>query len=161
MTTCHFIPQGSETLLALTPQGNDAARIPTAKAGRVAAALGQSPRKVIYIAGPFRATLPNGHQDCWQIQRNVMAAMALSLEVWKLGHVALCPHANTMFFQNAAGTADDVWLDGDLELILRCDAVLFTSDWERSSGARAEREFATANHIPCFDTIEGLTTWLQ
>lgn len=103
---------------------------------------------VIYVAGPFRATLANGHQDCWGIQQNVMRAMALSLEVWKRGHVALCPHANTMFFQNAAGTADNVWLDGDLELIRRCDAVLMMPDWERSAGARAEQVFALAQHIP-------------
>lgn len=104
---------------------------------------------VVYVAGPFRATLPNGHQDCWGIQQNVMAAMKLGLEVWKAGMVALVPHANTMFFQNAAGTVDDVWLKGDLELIRRCDVVLLTPDWERSSGARAEKEFAESIGMPC------------
>lgn len=110
-------------------------------------------KRVIYVAGPFRATLPNGHQDFWGIQQNVMAAMRLGLEVWKMGHVALVPHANTMFFQNAEGTSDDVWLDGDLELIRRCDGVLFTPDWERSAGAREERRFAQTIGLPVFDTL--------
>lgn len=111
---------------------------------------------VVYVAGPFRAPLPNGHQDCWGIQQNIMAAMALGLEVWKAGMVALIPHANTMFFQNAAGTADDVWLKGDLELIRRCDVVLFTPDWERSAGARAEHRFAIEHGVPCVFSMEEL-----
>jgi nucleoside 2-deoxyribosyltransferase len=117
-------------------------------------------KAVIYVAGPFRATLPNGHQDAWGIQQNVMQAMALGLEIWKLGHVALVPHANTMFFQNAAGTADDVWLDGDLELIRRCDAVLFTPDFERSAGARAEEAFAKGLGVPCLYTMDAVREYL-
>ena len=59
---------------------------------------------VVYIAGPFRspsAYVP-GHQDCWGIQQNVMRAMELALDVWRHGAAAITPHANTMFFQNAA-----------------------------------------------------------
>jgi len=117
--------------------------------------------KVIYIAGPFRCTLPNGHQDCWGIQQNVMAAMELGLEVWKRGAVALVPHANTMFFQNAQGTVDDVWLKGDIELINRCDAVLFTDNWMQSAGARAEYEHAKAKGIPCLFGKLALVEFLE
>ena len=38
--------------------------------------------------------------------------------------------------------------ESDLELLFRCDAILMTPDWERSSGARAERDFAIRNAIP-------------
>lgn len=115
--------------------------------------------KVIYIAGPFRASsqYASGQQDAWGIQCNVMAAMALALEVWRMGKVALCPHSNTMFFQNAA--PDHVWLDGDLELLKRCDAVLMTPDWERSSGARAEHAFALKLGLPVFYDVEALRLW--
>lgn len=120
--------------------------------------------RLIYIAGPFRAGVHGSRdprvQDSWAVQNNVMAAMGLALEVWKLGAVALCPHANTMFFQNAAGMPDDVWLRGDLAILERCDAVLLTSEWIRSAGARAEAEFADLNGIPVFETIEALKAWL-
>ena len=102
--------------------------------------------KVVYVAGPFRG--PNS----WEIEQNIRRAEALSLEVWRAGAAALCPHTNTRFFQGAAD--DSVWLDGDLELLARCDAILMTPDWQRSSGARAEYDFAKARGIPVFYGID-------
>jgi nucleoside 2-deoxyribosyltransferase len=117
--------------------------------------------RVVYVAGPFRATNANGRSNAWGVQQNVMAAMALALEVWKRGCVGLCPHANTMFFQDADGCADRVWLDGDLELLRRCDALITTPDWERSSGARKEVEFAKAKGIAVLHSVEELDDWLN
>ena len=108
--------------------------------------------KVIYIAGPFRG--PNA----WEIEQNIRRAETLALEVWKLGAAAICPHANTRFFQNAA--PDKVWLDGDLEILKRCDAILMTDDWEKSEGAKAEYTFAKKNGIPVFYSVEFLKIWL-
>lgn len=116
--------------------------------------------KVVYVAGPFRAMNANGRVNCWGVQKNVMAAMTLALEVWKLGAVALCPHSNTMFFSDADGIADNMWLDGDLELVRRCDALILTPDWERSSGARAEAKYADSHNIPVFFSIAALQDWL-
>lgn len=116
--------------------------------------------KVVYVAGPFRCVSQHvpGQQDCWGIQTNVMAAMTIGLEVWRMGAAALIPHANTMFFQNAA--PDQVWLDGDLALLAKCDAVVMTPDWERSTGARVEHAFAQAHGIPVFYTTAALCAWL-
>ena len=116
---------------------------------------------VVYVAGPFRASskyMP-GQQDGFGIFTNVFNAAQLALEVWRLGAVALCPHMNTFCFQNAA--PDDVWLDGDLELLFRCDAVLMTPDWARSTGARAEQVFALEHGIPVFYALHELVTWLE
>lgn len=116
---------------------------------------------VVYVAGPFRCSSVHvpGQQDSWGIQSNVMAAMALALEVWRSGAAAVCPHANTMFFQNAA--PDHVWLDGDLAMLAKCDAVVMTPDWERSSGARAEHVFALERGIPVFYSVEELKQWMD
>lgn len=118
--------------------------------------------KLIYIAGPFRASssyVP-GHQDMFKVQENIMAAMKLGLDVARLdGAFPVIPHANTMFFTNAA--LDKVWLDGDLEMLRRCDAILMTSDWERSSGARAEEAFAKEHGIPVFYELATLKGWLM
>jgi hypothetical protein len=115
---------------------------------------------VVYIAGPFRSAsfYVEGQQDSWGIMQNVMAAASLSLGVWRLGAVGLCPHMNTFCFQNAA--PDDVWLDGDLALLAKCEAVLMTDDWQRSSGARAEETFARERGIPVFYSLGQLATWL-
>lgn len=108
--------------------------------------------KVVYVAGPFRG--PNS----WEIEENIRRAERLALEVWRLGCAVICPHTNTRFFQGAA--PDDVWLDGDLAILAKCDAVLMTEDWERSSGARAEREFAKGKGIPVFYRLEAVKDWL-
>lgn len=115
--------------------------------------------QVVYIAGPFRAKSKyvDGHQDAWEVQQNVMRAMALSLEVWRAGAAAVCPHANSMFFTAAA--VDDVWLDGDLAILAKCDAMIMTPDWERSSGARAEHAFAKDLGLPIFYDVPTLKAW--
>lgn len=107
---------------------------------------------VVYVAGPFRG------DSSWDIECNIRRAEALSLEVWRLGAVGLCPHTNTRFFQNAA--PDHIWLEGDLELLRRSDALILTEDWEQSSGARAEKEEADRLGLPVFFGIEQLSKWL-
>lgn len=96
--------------------------------------------KVVYVAGPFRGA------NAWEIEENIRRAERLALEVWKMGFAVICPHANTRFFQGAA--PDKVWLDGDIELLRRSDIILMTEDWDRSSGARAERAYAYEHRIP-------------
>lgn len=109
--------------------------------------------KVIYIAGPFRG------KDHWEIEQNIRVAETLALEVWRLGAACVCPHTNTRLFQGAA--PDEVWLNGDLEILRRCDAVLLTPDWERSSGARAEADFALENGIPIFVLLSDIKCFLR
>lgn len=87
---------------------------------------------VIYIAGAFRS--PTG--DHWEIHRNVHRAEVVSWYVWQSGHVALCPHLNTRHFQNSL--RDQVWIDGTMEMLRRCDAVLAAPGWENSKGTKAE-----------------------
>jgi hypothetical protein len=110
---------------------------------------------VVYIAGKYRAATP------WQVLGNVRAAQEAALRVWKMGAVALCPHSNSALFD---GEADDsVWLEGDKELLRRCDAVLMVGDWQRSSGACAEHALAADLGLPIFyDGAESvLRAWLD
>ena len=109
--------------------------------------------RVIYLAGPFRGP------DHFVIHQNICRAEALALEVWRMGAACLCPHLNTAHFQNAA--PDHVWPDGDRELLLRCDGVLLTPDWEKSAGARSEKDTAEQHNIPVFWTLDELKDWLQ
>lgn len=108
---------------------------------------------IVYVAGPYRG--PNA----WEIEENIRRAESLALDAWLIGAAAICPHANTRFFQGAA--PDDVWLQGDLAMLARCDAVLLTSDWHRSQGARSEVEFARARGIPILYSLVELQDWLQ
>ena len=98
--------------------------------------------KMVYVAGPFRASTP------WGIECNVRHAEALALEVWRMGAACLCPHANTRYFDGAA--PDHIWLEGDIEMLSRCDAIVMTDNYENSTGAKAEREYAIEHNIPVY-----------
>jgi len=103
---------------------------------------------VVYVAGPFRGA----HH--WEIEQNIRRAETLALEVWRAGFACICPHLNTRHYQGVL--PDHVWLDGDLAILKKCDAVLMTSDWMRSTGAKAEHDFALLHRIPVFYTLESL-----
>lgn len=108
--------------------------------------------KVVYVAGPFRGV------DAWTVERHVRHAEELAYAVAGLGAMPLCPHTNTRFFDGTM--TDEFWLDGTLELMSRCDAVVLTDDWQSSAGARAEVVKAHQLSIPVFDSIGALREWL-
>jgi nucleoside 2-deoxyribosyltransferase len=107
--------------------------------------------KVVYVAGPYRG------RSAWEIEQNIRKAEELALEVWRSGAAAICPHANTRYFQGAA--PDAVWLDGDLEILARCDAVILVDGWGMSEGTTAEIRFAKETGIPVFKTLGGMREW--
>jgi hypothetical protein len=109
--------------------------------------------KVVYVAGPFRGP------SHWSIHQNIYRAETLALAVWAMGAAAICPHLNTAHFQNEL--PDHVWLDGDIELLRRCDAIIMTDDWRKSVGAVTEHEFAIANNIPVFYDVAALSAWME
>lgn len=108
--------------------------------------------KVVYVAGPYRG--PNA----WAVECNIRRAEELGMRVAELGAMPLMPHTNTRFFN---GTLDDrFWLLGALELMRRCDAVIFTKNWKRSSGSRDEHAEALRREMPVFYHPRELAQWL-
>jgi hypothetical protein len=76
-----------------------------------------------------------------------------------MGAACICPHANTRFYQ---GVGPDVrWLEGDLAILERCDAVLMTPDWAKSQGAVGEHNHAQTLGIPIFYCLEGLDAYIH
>lgn len=109
--------------------------------------------KVIYVAGPFRGA--NG----WEIAQHVHRAEVLAYQVAQLGAMPLCPHTNTRHSHGLL--SEEFWLDGTLELMSRCDAVIVTPDWGASIGACAEVIKARQLNLPVFETLDALHDWLQ
>lgn len=108
--------------------------------------------KLVYVAGPYRAA------TAWGIECNIQQARDRGAEVVRAGAYPVIPHSNTSHFDGLA--PDAFWLDGTLELMRRCDAVLMCGNWERSSGARAEVAEATRLKLPVFYTLTALGNWL-
>lgn len=109
--------------------------------------------KLVYIAGPYRAKLQ------WDLEQNVRAAEAASLDVAKLGAAVYCPHTQS---RHLYGTIDETyWTDAHLNVLGRCDAMLVLDGWQRSPGTLGEIRYAADNNIPCFYHIGDLQTWLE
>jgi hypothetical protein len=111
---------------------------------------------VIYVAGPFRAKpIPGQTQpNQWAQEQNIRRAEAIALDVWKRGHAAVCPHTNTRYYQGAC--PDDIWLNGDLAIVEKCDGVLLTPDWVQSTGAVQEKYHCEENGIPFSTNLDDL-----
>lgn len=90
--------------------------------------------KVAFISGPYRSKTVNG------IFENIMAARAIGKLYWDKGYAVITPHLNSMFMDD--GSPDQKWLDGDLAILERCDAIVMMPGYENSQGAMAELKFA-------------------
>ncbi len=125
--------------------------------------------KIIYIAGPYRAPtawrIAENVRAAERVGLEVARAGAMPLiphantahfqgegpvngpHDFGDGIGRLCKHCGAMPGEAPVchmHSADGFWLDGTLELMRRCDAVLLVPGWESSSGTRAEIEEALA-----------------
>jgi len=100
--------------------------------------------KVIYVAGPYRAKTE------YQVQENIRQAESCALDIWDAGAAAICPHKNTSGFGGYHNLPDDIWLNGDLEIIKRCDALVVLPNYEKSEGTLQEIKLAESINLPVF-----------
>ena len=98
---------------------------------------------IIYVAGPYRGKNPLA------VKRNIRDAQEVGVSVMQVGGFPLVPHANTEYMDGAF--PDDFFLDGDLAMLAKCDAIVMTPRFYESVGAMNEREFAKDRGIPCFE----------
>lgn len=105
---------------------------------------------LIYIAGPYRAT------DESTVADNIAVARKAAIAVWEMGHVAICPHLNTANFEDDCNVDIETYLDGDLEILRRCDAILMLRWYTLSEGAMGEMRFAQERGIPVYTSLDEL-----
>jgi nucleoside 2-deoxyribosyltransferase len=109
--------------------------------------------KLVYIAGPYRGS------SFLKQEQNIAAARAFGAQVPALGAMPVIPHTNTAHFDELAPA--QFWLDGTLEMMRRCDAVLAMPNWRQSEGARGEIAEAERIGIPVFFDLEVLGVWVR
>lgn len=97
---------------------------------------------VAYVAGPYRNS-PDG----------IDRAIRFSKVLWGRGIPTICPHANTLGFEKDI-PFDDIFLDGYLEILKRCDEVYVLPGWERSLGTLEEMRLAEALGIKIWYVLE-------
>jgi nucleoside 2-deoxyribosyltransferase len=109
--------------------------------------------KLVYVAGKYTDTC------AYLVERNIDVAKNLAIDVWKLGAAAICPHTNSAHFEGAA--SGQAFIDGTLEMMRRCDAVLVCPNWTTSSGTKGEIAEAERLGIPVFYYLNDLRDWLE
>jgi len=108
--------------------------------------------KFVYISGPYRANKKIG------VSENIHNARKVGYKVADLGAFPIVPHNMALGFED--DIHDDFWLDGLLDLVIKCDAVVMVEGWQQSDGSIKEMEVALRNKIPVFDDLFKLREWL-
>ena len=112
---------------------------------------------LIYVAGRYRAPTREG------VNLNIQAATMVGLMAAEKGWYPVIPHTNTMHFEHLADKHDEFYLDGTLELMRRCDAVVMVPGWKKSSGAIGEVNEAKRLNMDIFfvaDDLPVVKAWL-
>jgi len=114
---------------------------------------------VVYLAGPYRAPTE------WKLRKNIEKSADKAMDIWKLNRdgakrvIPVAPCLNSAFF--GGELPDELYLDADLALLLRCDAITVADGWENSKGVLAEIKFAEDNGIPVLYSVEELDAWMD
>lgn len=115
--------------------------------------------KLIYVAGPFSAPTRDG------VERNIICAADLGVEICKLGGYPLVPHSNTADPRYEHAQPYQFWIAATMAMLRVCDAVALVRRWEQSSGARGEVAAADRLGLPVFYPGDGqlpeIQRWLE
>lgn len=110
-------------------------------------------KKVIYIAGPYRAS-----KQYMQFNR-IMWMREFGILIWQDGGVPIVPLLNTFGMDGVL--THDQFIEGDLEIVRRCDALLLIGDWHFSAGCRLERDAAIEAGLPIFTTMAQVRDFIR
>lgn len=95
---------------------------------------------VAFVCAPYRSDTDYGRM-C-----NIERARQIAVKLWTLKYAVVCPHTNTAFFSGSVGERQ--FLDGYVEILKRCDLLVFDDSIDATSGMVGEIEAAVANEIP-------------
>jgi uncharacterized protein DUF4406 len=95
---------------------------------------------LIYVAGKYSG----------DIDANIAAARQVAIALWEKGHAVICPHLNSAHMEQDCKATWQDYLDGDMNMVSRCDALVMLEGWQDSKGANMEHEYATSLGMPIY-----------
>jgi hypothetical protein len=81
------------------------------------------------------------------VDANIAKAREAAIELWERGYTVVCPHLNTAHFEQDCKIPYERYIEGDLEILSRCDLIVMLPNYEESKGAIGELEFARQRGI--------------
>ena len=109
--------------------------------------------KLVYVAGPYTGKT--------KLERNINIERArfVGMALWKVGFAVITPHLNSIYMDDYEDLPPEVYYEGDLVILERCDAIFMLKGWEDSKGSVIEHTFAKENKIPIFYNMEEILKW--
>lgn len=99
---------------------------------------------LVYTAGRYSGDVDN----------NIAIAREVAKKLWEAGHAVICPHLNTAHFEQDCTATYEQYIEGDLNMVARVDALVMIPGWEQSPGACNEREYALSLNMPVYEFPE-------
>lgn len=105
-------------------------------------------RKLVYVAGPYRGNT----------KQNIAKAERKSIELIREGYDVITPHKNTAGYEKYEDgfLTYETWIEMDLNILSRCDAICVMKNSEKSEGTQIEIAFAIENMIEIILEDDGL-----
>lgn len=91
--------------------------------------------KLLYIAGPY---------SIGNTQENIRRAELVSVNLLRSGFHVITPHKNTAGYEQYedGNITYETWIELDMDILSRCDAIYVMVNSEGSQGVKKEIEFA-------------------
>ena len=102
--------------------------------------------KLLYVAGPYSGN----------INKNIARAEEVSIGLIRNGFHVYTPHKNMAGYEQYEGDGVDyeTWLNMDLDILSRCDAMFVMLNSDKSPGVQRELAFARKKAIPVIHEAE-------
>jgi len=96
--------------------------------------------KLLYVAGAYSGN----------IEENIKKAEVASINLIRNGFHVMTPHKNTAGYEKYEDgkITYETWLEMDLNLLSRCDAIYVLLNSDVSNGVKKEIEFALKRRMP-------------
>jgi nucleoside 2-deoxyribosyltransferase len=83
---------------------------------------------LIYVAGAYAGN----------VSANIIKAERVSIALIRNGWHVFTPHKNTAGYEKYEDIPKSTWLEADLNILERCDAIYVMDNWRTSSGTEGE-----------------------
>lgn len=87
---------------------------------------------VAYVASKY-----SDDRGEWYVQQNIQESLAVTRELWKMGFAPISPLGSSAHM-GGAGLSWEDFLEGDCEILSRCDFLVVLPNWTSSKGAQRE-----------------------
>ena len=108
-------------------------------------------KMIVFISGKY-----SGNVD-----ENIAYAETFARVLWDEGYTVVCPHLNTANFNEDGATSWKDYLQGDLEILSRCDIVFALPNWKDSKGSKIEIDYALRKAIPVVESKDMLDMYYE